>query len=66
MQKPKTYFRSFSVSIATRKKKSVSPQVISNGTLNFVTNNFVIASQDFLKTLNIAQIHDVLTTCIKP
>ena len=26
------------------KKKSVSLQVISNGTLNFVTNNFVIAS----------------------
>ena len=55
-----------SVLVLQPEKKSVSPQVISNGSLNFVTNNFVIASQDFLKTLNIAQIHDVLTTCIKP
>ena len=44
MQKPKINSRSFSVSIATRKKKSVLFQVISNGSLNFVTNNFVIAS----------------------
>ena len=42
-QNPKTNSRSFSVSIATR-KKSVSLQVTSNGRLNFVNNNFVIAS----------------------
>ena len=39
---------------------------VSNGSLNIVTNNFMIASSDFFKTLNIPQIHNALTTCIKP
>ena len=47
-----------SVLVSQPGKKSVSFQAILNG--SFLTNNFVIASQDFLKTLHIPPSHNLL------